>query len=199
MAKKGVKRDGSKKQAVRDYLVKNPGASLKSIQADLKTEGVEVSAGTINKVKYESPKSKAGGSTSGKSKAGRPTGGVNVSQSIRDYMTDNPDATRPEIKQAMADQGLKAAPALVNNVYVGLRTKLGLPIVSAVRGAKSTKRRPARKATSAAPAARVAAPAPARQSTGLTVDSLVDAKQLVDQLGGIDSVRQALDLLEKLQ
>ena len=190
MAKKGVKRDGSKKQSVRDYLAKNPGASLKTIQADLKEAGTEVSAGTINKVKYESPKKKTTTARSGGARVGRPTGGVNVSQEIRDYMADNPDATRPEIKAAMAAKGLNAAPALVNNVYVGTRNKLGLPIIAAVRGGGSRKTAP----TPAKPAAKTT---PTKST--ITADALLDAKELVDQLGGIDSVRQALDLLERLQ
>jgi uncharacterized protein YneF (UPF0154 family) len=190
MAKKGVKRDGSKKQSVRDYLAKNPEASLKTIQSDLKAAGTEVSAGTINKVKYESPKSKTAKG------AGRRSGGTNVSQVIRDYMGGNPDATRPEIKQAMAAKGLQAAPALVNNVYVATRNKLGLPVVSAVRGGGTRTSKPAKKQAAKITASPSQAP---KKSTGLSADALLDAKQLVDQLGGIDSVRQALDLLERLQ
>lgn len=187
MSKKGASRDGSKKQAVRDYLANNKDASLKTIQADLKSAGVEVSAGTINKVKYESPK-KAG-------KARASAGGVNISQEIRKIMTENTDATRPDIKRELKARGLKAAPALVNNVYVTTRKKMGLPIIRVTRGIAEAK--PARKAAGR-PAAKAVA-APQAVSSGLTVESLVEAKQLVDQLGGIASVRRALDMLERLQ
>ena len=108
MAKKAAT-GGSKSQAIRDYLAKNSGASPKQIVADLKEQGVEVSLGLANVVKYSS-----------KRKGGR----------------------------------------------------------------KKVKRgRPAGSRTS---------------SSGLTMEHLLAAKQVADELGGTEQVRRALDVLDKL-
>jgi hypothetical protein len=37
-----------------------------------------------------------------------------------------------------------------------------------------------------------------RKTTGLTLDSLLGAKKLVEQLGGIEAAKKALNVLEKL-
>ncbi len=53
MAKKAAA-GGSKSQAIRDYLAKNPGTSPKKIVEDLKAQGIDVSLGLANVVKYSS-------------------------------------------------------------------------------------------------------------------------------------------------
>lgn len=69
MAKKAAS-GGSKSQAIRDYLAKNPGASPKQIVQDLKDQGVEVSMGLANVVKYSSGRK----GRRKKVKRGRPAG-----------------------------------------------------------------------------------------------------------------------------
>lgn len=187
MAKKGAKRDGSKSQAVRDYLNANPDASTKAVKEGLAAEGVSVSEGLVNKVKYSEPsggrKKSVRRTTGSKRKAtrrGRPAGGgVNMSDAIRDFIRENPSATRPEIRDTLQAQGIPVSNSLVNAVYT--KVKRG--------GGAKARRSPGRpKATAAA-------------STGGTMSAaeLINAKQLVDQLGGIDKVRDALSLLEQLQ
>jgi uncharacterized protein YneF (UPF0154 family) len=195
MAKKGVKRDGSKSQAIQDYLNANPGANSKAVKDALAKDGLSVSEGLVNKVKYSKPAGAKTGSSNAtptkkaapKRKAtrrGRPAaGGVNMSDAIRDFITANPSATRPEIRDTLQAQGVPVSNSLVNAVF--MRVKKG--------GGKSAKRGPGR------PAAAVRAAAPAVSGGNMSAVELINAKQLVDQLGGIDKVRDALALLEQLQ
>lgn len=195
MAKKGVKRDGSKSQAIQDYLKANPGANSKAVKDGLAKDGLSVSEGLVNKVKYSKPgKKKTGGRKATTRKAaapkatrrGRPAaGGVNMSDAIRDYIAANPTASRPEIRNALQGQGVAVSNSLVNAVF--MKVKKG--------GGKSAKRgRPGRPKTASRPAA-----APASSGGNMSASELINAKQMVDQLGGIDKVRDALALLEQLQ
>lgn len=194
MAKKGVKRDGSKSQAIQDYLKANPGANSKAVKDGLAKDGLSVSEGLVNKVKYSKPaKKKTGGRKATTRKAaapkatrrGRPAaGGVNMSDAIRDYIAANPTASRPEIRNALQAQGVAVSNSLVNAVF--MKVKKG--------GGKSAKRgRPGR------PKAAPRATAPASSGGNMSAAELINAKQLVDQLGGIGKVRDALALLEQLQ
>ncbi len=199
MAKKGAKRDGSKSQAIQAYLDANPGANSKAVKEGLAKDGVSVSEGLVNKVKYSKPAGKKTGgrkattrktaAPKAKSKAkatrrGRPAaGGVNMSDAIRDFIAANPSATRPEIRDTLQAQGVAVSNSLVNAVF--MKVKKG--------GGKSAKRGPGR------PKAAARAAAPAASGGNMSAAELINAKQLVDQLGGIDKVRDALALLEQLQ
>jgi uncharacterized protein YneF (UPF0154 family) len=198
MAKKGAKRDGSKSQSIQAYLDANPGMNSKAVKEALAKEGVSVSEGLVNKVKYSKPAGKKTGgrkATARKTAApkrtatrrGRPVaGGVNMSDAIRDFITANPTASRPEIRDTLQAQGVPVSNSLVNAVF--MKVNKG--------GGKSAKRSPGRPKV----APRVAASAASAASGGnMSAAELINAKQLVDQLGGIDNVRNALALLEQLQ
>jgi hypothetical protein len=92
----------------------------------------------------------------------------NKSQLIRDYNTKHPDARPVEIVKAL--KAHKVSPALVGNV------------LHRAKGGKKTKR--GRKA--------------AGKSEGLTLDSLLAAKKLVERLGSVETVKAALNALERL-
>lgn len=194
MAKKGAKRDGSKSQAIQKYLAANPGANSAAVKADLAKGGLSVSEGLVNKVKYSKPAGKktgarkattrkASGPKRKATRRGRPAaGGVNMSDAIREFMTANPSASRPEIRDTLKAQGVPVSNSLVNAVFI--KVKKG--------GGKKAKRGPGRPKAVAGAAA----------STGrsdMSAAELINAKQLVDQLGGIAKVRDALSLLEQLQ
>lgn len=193
MAKKGVKRDGSKSKSIQDYLKANPGANSKTVKDDLAKTGLSVSEGLVNKVKYSKPAGKKTGgrkSTASKTAApkrtatrrGRPAaGGVNMSDAIRDFIKANPTASRPEIRDTLQAQGVPVSNSLVNAVF--MKVKKG--------GGKSAKRGPGRP--------KAAPPSPSSSGGNMSASELINAKQLVDQLGGIDKVRDALSLLEQLQ
>jgi hypothetical protein len=185
MAKKGIRRDGSKTQAVRDYFKGNPGKGSKDVKADLAAAGVSVSLALVNKVKYEAGAKKKAAKkatarrTAAKGRAGRPksTGGASMSDQIRAYMAANQGASRPEIRAGLQSQGVVVKASLVNAVFIKARKG----------GAKRAK--PGRRGRKPAAAA----------ASALSATELISAKQMIDQMGGIAKVREALGLLEQLQ
>lgn len=187
MAKGSATRDGSKSRAITEYLAANPSTSAKAVVEALSAQGISVSVGLVNKVKYGSraaTKSKRAGAK--KAPRGRrpASAGASMSDAIRAYMEANPQATRPEIRDGLNAQGVKVSTSLVNAVYIKAKARSGQTGTPARRG-----RRPA-----AAPAA-----AAAVSTASISAQELINAKSLVNQLGGIDRVRQALGLLEQLQ
>ena len=104
--------------------------------------------------------------------------GVNKSQAIRNYLATNPKAAANEITAALAKQGIKVSPGLASNVKYtsGPKRKKKAGKKTVVK-----RRRPGK-----------------RSAAELSADDLLAAKQLADQLGGIQEARRALDMLEKL-
>jgi hypothetical protein len=103
---------------------------------------------------------------------------ANKSQAIRDYLATNPKAAATEIVAALAKMGIKVSPGLASNVKFTSQSKR-----KKKAGEKTVvkRRRPGK-----------------RSATELSLDDLLAAKQLANQLGGIGEARQALDTLEKL-
>ena len=154
MAKEKVVSEGAKKSdAVRDVLKNDPKMPSKKVVELLASQGIQVSLPLVNKIKYAKPDGEKKASA-GTGRRGRPTGGVNVSEAIRNYIEANPTATRPQIRDAMLAAGHTVSVSLVNAVF-GRVHKNGGSAPVARRG------RPPRAASaSAAPAPRAAAPAP---------------------------------------
>jgi hypothetical protein len=92
----------------------------------------------------------------------------NKSQLIRDYHEKHPQARQVEIVAAL--KAHKVSPGLVGNV------------LHKAKGGKKGKK--GRKSAS--------------KSEGLTLDSLLAAKKLVQELGSVEAVKTALNALEKL-
>ena len=113
-------------------------------------------------------------------KAGNKTAaGQSKSALIREYLAQNPDAKPKEVVE-----GLKAR---------GIDVSLGLANVIKYSSGKKTGRR--KKIVR-----RVGRPAATSNGAGaLTVENVLQTKQLVAQLGGTAKVRRALDLLEQLR
>lgn len=189
----------SKSDAVREYLAANPSAGGKVVQAALAEKGIQVSIPLVNKIKYAKPAG-AEPKSAGGSRRGRPAGGDgNMSGTIRTYMENNPEATRPQIRDALRAEGHNVSTSLVNAVYLKVRSASGKPIAAARRGRPAG--RPAARAVASAPAAAPAAKAVASAPVGngnLSATDLINAKRLVDQLGSVDRVKQAIALLEQL-
>jgi hypothetical protein len=101
-------------------------------------------------------------------------GGPSKSKTIRDYKEANPDAGPKAIAEALGKQGTKVTAGFVSTVL-------------------SNARRKARKGRRGRP--RGGRPAVARRAS---FDQLVQAKELVVTMGGVDKARQALDALAKL-
>lgn len=97
-------------------------------------------------------------------------------QAVRDYLSENPQASPKAVVEGLQQKGIKVKVTLVNSI------KYKKP--AEVRKRRSLVVRSA-----------------ARKGSGATVgfEQLIEVKKLVDALGGADQVRQALDALAQLQ
>lgn len=120
--------------------------------------------------------------------------GVNKSQAIRDYYADNPAAKPIEVAEAMKAQGIDVNAQFVSTVK------------SNAKKSKKTGRRgrPAgvsAKASAAPSAKKLGRPAAAqaRANNGeVSLDSLISAKKLVEEMGGVENARNVISVLEQL-
>jgi hypothetical protein len=130
------------------------------------------------------------------------TGGPNKSAAIRDYVQANPDAKPKEIVDQLKAQGVVVTPAFVSTIKSKLLSgdapaTSGRKKASTKRGAKGAKRKAAtRRGAKAAAPARAAGGSSAVNT--VSIDSVVLAKKLAEQLGGVDNARAALSALEKI-
>lgn len=129
--------------------------------------------------------------------AKRSAGGPNKSAAIRQYLDSNPEAKPREIVDALKAQGLEVTPAFVSTIKsksgggtAAPKKRRGRPKAAAQAAAKTTTPRAA-----AAPAAKRGG---AATGDTVSVDGLIRAKKLAEELGGVDKVRAALAALEKI-
>jgi hypothetical protein len=103
-------------------------------------------------------------------------GGPNKSSAIRDYKAANPTASPKEIAESLGKSGIVVSAQFVSTVLSNAKKK----------GGKIGKRgpKPGRKAATAA-------------ASG-SLEQLLKAKKMVEQLGGIDNARSALNVLAQL-
>lgn len=105
---------------------------------------------------------------------------TNKSQAIRDYLAKKPSATASEVVPELKKKGITVTPGLVSNI----KSTSGPKRRRKKKAGKKKvvkRRRPGRRA-----------------AVTLSADDLMAAKQLADQLGGIQAARKALDTLERL-
>lgn len=122
------------------------------------------------------------------------SGSASKSQAVRDYLAKHPEATASTIRPALAKRGIDVSVALVGQIKQRMKNAGEPGASSAPPKKKAAKRKNARKKTAANKT--VAASRPT--SNTLTADDLMEAKKLVDELGGIDQARKALLYLEEL-
>jgi len=117
------------------------------------------------------------------------SGGPNKSQAIRDYYAANPNAKPKEISAELKKAGVDVTPAFISTIR---STSMG-------KKKKTTKTSTA-KAAPAKVASKKAAPAPAAAKSGVSVsiESLLKAKSMVKELGGIDNAIATLSALKRL-
>ena len=101
-----------------------------------------------------------------------------MSDQIRAYIAKHPKATRPEIRDGLAAQGVTVKTSLVNAVYTKVKKGGGGKAKPGRRGRK---------------------PAATKTAATLTAAELIAAKQMIDSMGGANRVREALNLLDQLQ
>ena len=101
-------------------------------------------------------------------------GATNLSAEIRKYVATNPNAKPKAISEGLAAAGVKVTPTYVSTILSNARRKSG-------KG-KRRGRKPGRPAG----------------KKGDMFANLLQAKKLVDKLGGIDAARAAIDTLAKI-
>lgn len=104
--------------------------------------------------------------------------GLNKSLEIRNYKAANPSASPKEVAEALTKTGLSVSPQFVSTVLSNAKKK----------GGKAGKR--GRKAGPK--------PAAANSAPSSNIEHLIKAKKLVDQLGGVDAARAAVNALAQL-
>jgi arginine repressor len=172
---------GTKSQAIHEYLSANPNATANDIVAAMKQQGIAVSFGLAKAVKYgkKGKRSAAKRAAKAPSSNGKPV--VSGSDSIRQFIAQNPAAGPKEIEAGLKAEGIKVSKHLI----------------SAVKYSKA-KKKSGRKARRMA--RRAAVQVAARKTGGaVTVEHLLEIKRLADSIGGADQVRRALDTLEQLR
>ena len=100
--------------------------------------------------------------------------GVNKSQAIRDHLEEQPDDGPKAVVAALGKKKIEVTEGLVNNVKYALSGK---------------KKRRKKKAATTQPTV----------SDKISISTLVQAKKMADQLGGIEKAKTALAALTKLQ
>ncbi len=101
-------------------------------------------------------------------------GGTNLSEEIRSYVKANPNSKPKAISEGLAAAGVKVTPTYISTILSNERRKSGK--------SKRRGRKPGR---------------PAGKKGDLFAN-LLQAKKLVDKLGGIDAAREAIDTLAKI-
>ena len=175
-------RDGSKSQAIQEYLAANKEAMPKQIVEALKDKGIEVSFGLASAVKYKKPgKKKASAKKTKRTVSVKSEPAVTGSESIRRYIAKNPAAGPKVIEAGLKAEGIRVSKALISAVKYSKAKRLG-----------KMARRMARRAT-------VHAAARAIPLSAVTIEQLIEVKQFADSFGGAEQVRQALDTLAQLR
>lgn len=118
------------------------------------------------------------------------TSGPNKSQAIREYYEAHPDAKPKAVVEALAAKGVVVTPAFVSTIK-------STSISKGPKPAKG-KRGPKPGASVKAPKVATAKPAAAKSTGGVSIDTLIKAKSLVKELGGIESAMSALAALKRL-
>jgi hypothetical protein len=197
MASSNGQASKSKSQLVREYLAKSPNASVSEIISHFKGRGITISLALANKVKY-ARRELAGGPRSAvkaspaasaaapptppKRKRGRPPGKAKSPHGLK----------ANAIREVFAEHGLSTRPVDVVRMLKDKGIVVTAGQVSATRRQLKKERRRARAAAAAQ------APKP-ETAGGVTIDALKAAREAAVKLGGIDRMRQLLDVLSSLQ
>ncbi|MCC9643481.1 hypothetical protein LOC71_14445 [Rhodopirellula sp. JC740] len=120
------------------------------------------------------------------------SGGPNKSQAIRDYYTANPSAKPMEVAAELGKKGIDVTPAFVSTVK---STTMGKSAKKSAR--KSAAKSPAAKKTGAK-RGRPAGSTSKAASNEVSLDSLLQVKKIVEEMGSVQDAKNALTALEKL-
>jgi arginine repressor len=185
MARMAVASSASKSDAVREYVAHHPDATAKEVATSLKQAGINISDSLVSKVKARdsgrSGRTKARRAASSTNGAARTTAtGTSKAERIRQAAQGMDQPVRPrDVIATLASEGVSVSPAQVSGVLrsMGMRRR--------GRG-----RRPAM----------AGSPRATTRSTSekLSLENLLAAKRLVNQLGSVEAAKQAVDALARL-
>jgi hypothetical protein len=180
-------RDGSKSKAISEHLAENKEASPQQIVDALKVKGVDVSFGLARAVKYGKKTKKKVSARKARKSIIRSAGirstteqATTGSESIRQFIARNPKAGPKAIEAGLKAEGVIVSKHLISAVKYSKAKK------------KSGRKKTARRAT-------VHVAARATRLSAMSVDQLLEVKRFADASGGMEQVRQALDMLEQLR
>ena len=179
MAAKVSLATGSMSDAIREYIKAHPGASQKEISAGLATAGIKVSGALINKIKYSKPKP-ARKARVGEAIASRNgVAGTTKAQAIRDAFATLGNRTRPrDVIAHLGQHGVVVSAAQVSAIRQSLHKR-------------------GRKAGSNGAASGRSAAAAIQAGTGISLEHLLAAKKLADQVG-MQAAQKAVEVLARL-
>ncbi len=118
--------------------------------------------------------------------------GPNKSAAIRAYYDNHPNAKPVEVVEAMKAEGIDVSGQFVSTI----RSKQLNP-----SGKPTKRRKPGRPKAATKRAAPAKRGRPAKESTAdtkVSIEQLVQAKEMVDALGGIKQARKTLDALSQI-
>lgn len=120
------------------------------------------------------------------------SGAPNKSQAIRDYYEANPDAKPMEVSAELSKKGIVVTPAFVSTVK---STTMGK---SARRSAKKSASNVKKSSNGAKRGRPVGSTNKATSSNEVSLDSLLQVKRIVEEMGSVQDAKNALTALEKL-
>jgi hypothetical protein len=123
---------------------------------------------------------------------------VNKSFEIREYRRLHRRAKPNTIVEALAKRGIKVTRQQVSTTLYMARRRRTTGRRARAAAEDGVVRRRRRRRPGRRPGMRRGR-RPGRRPAGLSAELLLAAKDLIDQVGGVDQARAALDLLEKLQ
>ncbi len=127
------------------------------------------------------------GTTKKAAKKAGPRSGVNKTQEIKKALAATPNKTPREIAEALTAGGVVVSPGYVSTIKTNMKAKAtGPKKVAKKRGPAKKKATRKKRASKAAPA------------TDVTFDQLRMAKEMAQQLGGVENAKEALIALSQL-
>jgi hypothetical protein len=191
MAKKAAKEGVSKTEATKQYMATKPDASVKEIVAGVKEQGIEISASLANKLKYSRPKK----GTAKKKKAAKKSVAKKTRRKKKAVVSKNGASGRGQKAEAIRGAARKLGKKVRPRDVIVMLKEQGIAVSSAqvsttLKAMGMRKVRRGRKPGAVASAA--------TRSDSISINDLVAAKRLVNQLGSVEAVSQALSALARL-
>ena len=121
---------------------------------------------------------------------------VNKSQVIRDYYKRKPTAKPLEIVKALGKRGITVSAQQVSTTRMNAIKQGILQIPGSEVKTETTPRK--RRGRPKGSTKKKTKPATSKSATTFSVDELLQAKTLVEKMGGLENARQAINALDKI-